>query len=91
MAVSRKRLWKRVVLGVFGILALLILVAPWIGAPILRSAAVSRLQEALGRTVELDGLDVGWTSGVTAIEMNVSQWRDDLLEEKEDSNSFADV
>ena len=65
MAVSRKRLWKRVVLGVFGLLALLILVAPWIGAPILRSAAVSRLQEALGRTVELDGLDVGWTSGVT--------------------------
>ena len=32
-----------------------------------------------------------WIGGFAAIEMNVSQWRDDLLEEKEDSNSFADA
>jgi hypothetical protein len=32
-----------------------------------------------------------WIGGFAAIEMNVSQWRDDLIEEKEDSNSFADA
>lgn len=32
-----------------------------------------------------------WIGGFAAIEMNVSQWRDELLEEKEDSSSFADA
>ena len=32
-----------------------------------------------------------WIGGFAAIEMNVSQWRDELLGDKDNSNSFADA
>ncbi len=32
-----------------------------------------------------------WIGGFAAIEMNVSQWRDELLGDKDDSNSFAEA
>jgi hypothetical protein len=32
-----------------------------------------------------------WIGGFAAIEMNVSQWRDELLEEKDSSSSLADA
>jgi hypothetical protein len=32
-----------------------------------------------------------WIGGFAAIEMNVSQWRDELLGDKDNSNAFADA